>query len=67
MRAWLAGKREGPLRRRDALLGLPLVSLVGVVASTMFDLALGWSVLWMGIGALPIVIYLMLEHWRPRR
>lgn len=67
MRAWLAGKREGPLRRRDALLGLPLVAIVGVVASTMVDLALGWSVLWMGIGAVPIVIYLMLEHWRPRR
>lgn len=67
MRAWLAGKREGPLRRRDALLGLPLVSIAGVVTSTVPDLAFGWSVLWMAIGALPIIAYLVLEHWRPRR
>lgn len=67
MRAWLAGKREGPLRRRDALLGLPLVSIAGVVASTVRDLAFGWSLLWMAVGALPIVVYVGLEHWRPRR
>ncbi|MEW5687492.1 MAG: hypothetical protein AB1942_21450 [Pseudomonadota bacterium] len=55
------------MRRRDAFLGLPLVSIAGVVASTVRDLAFGWSVLWMAVGALPIVVYLGLEHWRPRR
>ena len=67
MRAWLAGKREGPLRRRDALLGLPLISIAGVVACTVRDVAFGWSLLWMALGGLPIATYFGLERWRPRR
>ena len=55
------------MRRRCPLLGLPLISIAGVVACNVRDVAFGWSLLWMAIGDLPIAIYLGLEQWRPRR
>lgn len=67
MRKWLAGRRDGPLRRRDALLGLPLVGVAGVVACMVLDLSFGWSVLWNIIAGLAICAYLVLERCRPRR
>ncbi len=67
MRAWLAGKREGPLRRRDALLALPLVSIAGIMASMICDLWFGWSVMWNVIAGAAIVAYLVLERRWPRR
>lgn len=67
MRAWLAGKREGPLRRRDALLGLPLVSIAAVMACMVLDLSFGWSVLWNVIAGLAICAYVVLERCWPRR
>ncbi len=67
MRAWLAGRREGPLRRRDALLGLPMVGVAGVVTCMVLDVSFGWSVLWNVIAALAICAYLALERCWPRR
>lgn len=67
MRAWLIGRREGPWRRRDALLGLPLVCIAAVMACMVLDLSFGWSVLWNVLAGLAICTYLILERYRPRR
>lgn len=57
---------RGPLRRRDVLLALPILSIAGVVICTVRNTRFGWSAMWIIFAGLAIAAYLAPEQRRPR-
>lgn len=66
MKRWRAFLRGLPLRPRDALLGVPLIGIAGLMFCTLGGKPYSWSIAWVGISGSAIGLYLLLE-WRARR
>lgn len=62
MRRW----RDQPFRPWDALLSVPIIGILGVMACTLTAKPYGWSVFCVALSGAAIGAYLLIE-WRFRR